>query len=476
MKVLSEEETKMYKASIGELLEHTPDPSSKKIIGAYSYTVKYATNHTKIKGFSVSEMEKCAISLGLTVRHSDNSKVYRTKDILTDRMILKIESHFEETCDECGDKYRNKITDPEPEMRCFLCMQGSHKCEKFAQRLQALSSSPIYILTGSIWVCTGCRIKNDISAPIKPVKQSVTFENNGETAEPEESAAEKEEEEADEEEEKRPSPRRDTHTARSTEQSFNFKDICELYKRNNCPHGRSGRKEVDGKTCDKPHPRKCAKYCSFGKGKAGCIKGKNCSDYHPILCKFSVRRRECRNQECTYTHLRGTNRFRTEPRYESDNNTRPSSSNETERFTRHRKDSTASVASLGSVTSESYKTPSFPRQQKRGERNIAQDGQHPRTRERRASTSNQHQQDNSFLEKLLESMKQGFSQQRQEITAMKQGVDRQMEAMWKHLNSVPPPTNQTSVPLPPLPQFQMQNQLPGHMLQIPQMWNHASMY
>ena len=469
----------MYKASIGELLEHAPEPSSKKIIGAYSYTVKYATNHTKIKGFSVSELEKCATSIGLTARHSDNSKVYRTKDILTDRIILKIESHFEETCDECGEKYRNKITDPEPDIRCFLCMQGSHKCQKFDERLAVLSSSPIYLLAGSIWVCSGCRIKNDISIPAKPVKQSVTFQDKDESAKPEEDTAEKEEEaeEEEEEEEKRPSPRRDTHTARSTEQS-SWKDICELYKRNSCPHGRSGRKEVDGKTCDKPHPRKCAKYCRFGKGKGGCIKGRNCRDYHPILCKFSVRRRECRNQECTYTHLRGTNRFRTEPRYESDTNTRHSSSSyETERFIRHRKDSTTSAASLGSITRESYKTPSFPRDQKRREQNITHDVKTTRTQERRASTSSQHQQDNSFLEKLLESMKQGFSQQRQEITAMKQGVDRQMEAMWKQLNSVPPPTNQASVPLPPLPQFQVQNQLPGHMLQIPpNMWNHASMY
>ena len=104
----------MYKASIGELLEHAPEPSSKKIIGAYSYTVKYATNHTKIKGFSVSELEKCATSIGLITRHNDNTKVYRTKDILTDRIILKIESHFEEMCDECGEKYRNKT-----KLKCY---------------------------------------------------------------------------------------------------------------------------------------------------------------------------------------------------------------------------------------------------------------------------------------------------------------------------------------------------------------------
>ena len=96
----------MYKESIGELLELAKDPASKKVIGAYRYSKKYNANLRKMKGFTVSELEQCALSLMLKVKTEDNSDIYKDKVTLTDRIIMKIESHFESECDECGEKWK----------------------------------------------------------------------------------------------------------------------------------------------------------------------------------------------------------------------------------------------------------------------------------------------------------------------------------------------------------------------------------
>ena len=91
--------------------------------------------------------------------------------------------------------------------------------------------------------------------------------------------------------------------------SKKVKDVCPLYHRGKCPHGFSGRKEVDGTMCKKEHPKRCFKYCKFGdKHKHGCKKGTKCEYHHPLLCKFSVKKRQCLNKDCKFVHLKGTKR------------------------------------------------------------------------------------------------------------------------------------------------------------------------
>jgi hypothetical protein len=86
-------------------------------------------------------------------------------------------------------------------------------------------------------------------------------------------------------------------------------NICDKYKVGKCPHGFKGTKLIDNKPCPKSHPPKCNKYLRFGsKGAKGCKKGKDCKYFHPILCKFSVRNKTCFEPECSYPHLKGTQR------------------------------------------------------------------------------------------------------------------------------------------------------------------------
>ena len=87
--------------------------------------------------------------------------------------------------------------------------------------------------------------------------------------------------------------------------------ICENYKRNKCPHGRDGKMEIEDQPCKHLHPKKCFAWCKAGNDdKYGCKKGKDCSYYHPVLCKNSLRYRRCLTTDCTFTHLKFTKRYR----------------------------------------------------------------------------------------------------------------------------------------------------------------------
>ena len=86
-------------------------------------------------------------------------------------------------------------------------------------------------------------------------------------------------------------------------------DICDKYKVGKCPHGFKGTKLIDDKPCLKSHPPKCNKYLRFGsKGTKGCKEGKECKYFHPTLCKFSLKSKSCFNLECSFPHLKGTQR------------------------------------------------------------------------------------------------------------------------------------------------------------------------
>ena len=463
----SPEDVEMYKAAIGELLELAKKPNVKKVIGAYSYFVKYQANFKKIKAFSVAELEDCAVFLKLKVRNDDDTKIFKNKDILADRIILKIESHFAEQCDECDKKYQSKLDGETPYLPCYLCIQGSHDCEAVSARFERLSQDPTTHLTGSVWLCKGCRLKNKLSGSTNLQRRTVSFEE--EEKEEEKSSETKDDNvndfvvvkktETDKDTENvsrtpgedRPSPRRDTHEERSEEKSQE-QIICPLYKKHQCPYGASGQTEVQGKTCEHAHPRRCVKFCRFGKRRGGCIKGNSCKLYHPVLCKFSLKSGKCLNPDCTYTHLVGTKRQHFDEDRDKDTrqyNTqrfRPTAgtSRMDTRPPRLRRDSTTSVESH---SSEAFRTPF--------------------TRKRINSDQQRSTAPNDFLEKLMENMKQGFSQQRAEIGNMKQGIDTQIEAFWKQLSSI----NQTS--LPQLPTFH-QYQLPSQMVQPPTVpWNNG---
>ena len=68
------------------------------------------------------------------------------------------------------------------------------------------------------------------------------------------------------------------------------------------------------RSCKFLHPKKCTKFCKFGKsGPKGCNDTK-CEFFHPILCRYAIKYSECLDRSCTYTHSSGTSRTKKHPR------------------------------------------------------------------------------------------------------------------------------------------------------------------
>jgi hypothetical protein len=155
-----EEKTKLDIA-LGELLR-VADPISKRVISAYSHNARHDVNQAAISAgkFKVEMLERCAEFLNLPTRTDDNKKIYKNKPVLADHIIFKIESFFENVCDECNTTYQHHIADAEPpKLICFLCLQGSHNCQEICSKLPTWAGEGVP--KGFVWVCHGCRIKND---------------------------------------------------------------------------------------------------------------------------------------------------------------------------------------------------------------------------------------------------------------------------------------------------------------------------
>ena len=310
--------------ALGELINDSTDPEVKKIIGAYRFEEKYQKNLSVITHsiFTSAMLEKACEYLGITTRFPNGNKVYKNKKLMGDRIILKIEACFPTCCDECSADYKNNKDDT-PLFTCFICWQGSHNCQALQNQkrcLDELDSKPV----GQAWLCQDCRKRNQLipsnashtgSEREEIVSEETEVTEPHVTEEPDETLEPDPAQTDQEENENRQSPRRNMSTGTSGEavtsvgQNARIGPICEKYKKHQCPHGVSGKKEVEGRTCPHLHPRLCRVYLKNGTNiRGGCKKGNACKFFHPKLCRSSVRAKTCTNLDCTFTHLKGTRR------------------------------------------------------------------------------------------------------------------------------------------------------------------------
>ena len=81
------------------------------------------------------------------------------------------------------------------------------------------------------------------------------------------------------------------------------KGICKFFLNGKCRFG------ISGKGYSQHHPKVCRKLQKFGtQGLVVCNEGSNCEFFHHRLCKCSVRKCICLNQDCKLMHIRGTKR------------------------------------------------------------------------------------------------------------------------------------------------------------------------
>ena len=413
------------KVVIGGLL-NIADVHAKKVLAAYNPALSYNANLANVTKCNAAQLEACAKLVKIKVRSEDgkDTKLYKNKDILADRIILKIESLFEAECSDCNSTYQNSL-DTVPVFTCRLCMLGSHDCEEIKSKAANIGSP---IPAGFVWICRICLDKNNLldmepssrpKAPQVSKKLTESSESSGSLQviqEDTEEVDEHTEHTVHDNENERISPRRGRDKEPSAEQQSKRRDktICELYKRRSCPHGRSGKTPVEGKTCQYRHPKRCFKFCDYGsQHDKGCNRGKNCQFWHPRLCKHSRSGVDCEIEDCTFQHLvflKPRSRVESGPEgrtsyrrmYREERETREEEDNyssETHQ-PRMRKDMMLPRVSL--TPSVGFKTPYPPTINKPATQVMGQ--------ERKAD-----QYEESFLFKLMEDMRAGFQEPLNEL-------------------------------------------------------------
>lgn len=297
------------KTAIGNLLLQADEPG-KRVLTAYVPTASKTANIASIKAFNLDVIEPFAEFMGIELANEQQNKIY-TKATLAVRIYQAIEAMLPSTCSDCGQIYMNELQPADaPLFHCFICYQGAHHCVTIKSRHTALMESAVPIVAGSVWLCHTClgdhnpakprasKIRHDSNASQTHTRHASNASHPGNEAENRDTVLQNQQNTQPQEQE-----------VVNEQQHVPPKQICPRYKTGKCPHGLRGNKVVEGNTCPFDHPKRCIKFCGFGpKHKYGCKKSTNCRYFHPALCKFSVQKKLCTNESCTFVHLKGTKR------------------------------------------------------------------------------------------------------------------------------------------------------------------------
>ena len=216
----------------------------------------------------------------------------RTKILVAEDIVSVLYSITPTQCRTCKTIYiSTSAENTDANITCLLCNRRSHK--------ECLKQYTIDNNAGVVFLCDPCLSKTetahvlntDNSPPISDESHLLT--DTTDTSPQSEAGT--------------PKPT----VAESTEQYEEYApddEICSLYKENSCPHGLTGKRQIEGKPCPKKHPPKCHYF--IGKyGSVGCrYSAKRCPYFHPTLCQNSEKLKICLNKTCTKYHISGTKR------------------------------------------------------------------------------------------------------------------------------------------------------------------------
>ena len=272
-------------------------------------------------------LEETAEFLGINYADSNGKKLF-LKSGLMKRILIKLFSLLPSSCSDCGEVYSVDLRSVAL-FTCLKCGRGSHDCEGKERFHKSL---PACVPKGYVWLCTDCTSEIMPEVPVSDKLQAVGVAPDVDRNESETSGVTSGEVTASD---KLPAvglaadvDRNESGTSGVTSGEVTASDnsfdngntqkiqetarkqkVCYLYRKGVCPHGLRGKKLIDGKVCQFPHPRACWKYTAYGgRDKCGCHPGSGCIFFHPILCRHSVKDRNCVNEGCTFVHLKGTKR------------------------------------------------------------------------------------------------------------------------------------------------------------------------
>ena len=300
---------------IGDLLSKA-DPVSKSLLTAFDSSKDMHVNCKFMSSsrFSKEDLVTCAQFLKIETENLEGNPLFSNKPSLANRIILEIQSLYPAICGSCDTEYSIKFdSESKPALRCFLCFQGCHDCELFAEPTVDSSKYP----PGTVWLCSTC---HKINNPIKPAKSKASKAASRDQSRSHTPIRDDNSQvPLDKNElltrlnklkvEQVDSENSSSHT---NKQSVQFNDVCELFQLGKCPHGVSGKTSAKGKpSCPKSHPKRCTKFIKYGKkNRYGCRRGDKCKFYHPQHCPTSLSQKSCYSKECTLVHLAGTKRHK----------------------------------------------------------------------------------------------------------------------------------------------------------------------
>ncbi len=297
---------------LANVLSLTSDPNIKLVLSKYDLSASDKTNQKSLQKCRVDAIKKAAQYLNY------DEPVELLKDHLVDWIINRIKNLLPDTCQICESTYHSEFG-TKPSVTCHTCGQGIHE-DCYKANMNPLMN-PLNI-KGFHWFCNYCDSQLDTELKSIPSTQpqrdepepSVipTQQQEAQIVQPQIPAGNETAQQTQDADNSQPIPQEILNHQgtqgdgqREPTNSNPGRPICRFYKKGMCKHG------FTGKDCTFRHPKQCNKYFNHGTDqRLGCQLGWNCDKFHIIMCRTSITRRECYNENCKFLHCKGTKRQR----------------------------------------------------------------------------------------------------------------------------------------------------------------------
>ena len=368
----SEKEEQERRSILADLVTRasTTHPPAKRVLETYRIGATIIDNIDNLRKLEKEEVESASEFLGLSPRAPDNKKLYKNRNTLAHRVLLKLESLLPSKCGICVTAYNRQLNDT-PLLTCWTCYRPSHDCPQLLENSAVIEEAKK--IPGFKWLCPSCEDHTSLSLKKRLTQSNIDSQAQENTdvqpAETEDNNEEFLKEDVSnstlylsqiEDEVKEDTVHEDENVPQTTgddERADRSKIECRFHKRGTCRHGAKGDKKVgdkvcpylhkptisaagntqvsaqeiydeckahtrygrckhglsgklkiDGKPCENKHPKICRRLRRGGYGKDGCNKGSKCEFVHPKLCRGSMSKdRACPDPaNCKFFHVTGT--------------------------------------------------------------------------------------------------------------------------------------------------------------------------
>lgn len=285
--------------ALGDILAKTTETEVKKVINVYDQTKSAKENIKLLVATSTREALKDSatflknLSTEYPVQVQTINSKSRNKDEYATDIVNFIEFLKPTLCLICNENYVPTGEDhgEDDTLKCYLCKRPSHsKC---------FSSYEIHSNIGIIFLCSECLSRKAADELAEELKKADT-----DVSQPSTDVTQPPTEQSDNPDKTKPA-NTDDPKENAEEANTNTAD-CPLYLKRICPHGLTGKREINGQPCPLKHRKLCIYFSKYGP--SGCRFKKNCRYLHPTVCNNSLQLQMCLNKSCKDYHFHGTER------------------------------------------------------------------------------------------------------------------------------------------------------------------------